>query len=175
MFQLKNPIPSQAVTQTQYSSSCISRSDLKFRLKNQKISQKRVFRNTLKDLSKYADPKSPVAGTETDESKLHLANSLNGLDYQNLLKSSVTNPLITPLMGTNRGSRREDLAGKLYNRKYLCYSQLNESNMVCNLESEKVLHENYARPMPHNFDLNQFDYSDSGFSVNLKSNRGFSE
>ena len=39
----------------QYSSSCISRSDLKFRITRQKTTQKQVFRNTIKSITKLAD------------------------------------------------------------------------------------------------------------------------
>ena len=45
----------------QYSSGCISRADLQYRLKTQKTSQRRIFRSTMKQLARFAAPTPAVA------------------------------------------------------------------------------------------------------------------
>jgi len=148
---LRNLGSSHANNFTQYSSGCISRSDLKFRLKSGKKCQKQVFRNTMKDLTRFVVPKSPMTGcTVQNEANFRINHSLTEDEYRNLMKSSVTNPMITPLMYTNRG-KDDRLA-----QNYQCYSQMNDSHAM------------------NNFDFHG-NYSESGFSVNMMSNRGLSE
>ena len=80
--------------------------------------------------------------TEANETTLKLNSSLTGLEYGNVLKNSVTNPLITPpLLMTNRTKKEE---GLLLRRNFQCYSQMNDKNI---------------------------DYSESGYSMNLKSHQ----